>query len=131
VAIFVAIIFLLAALLLAAKNKIGFAALASFVGAIALFIAYPESLFPDFLNMGTTETIIALLLGLVVLLGTLALKWMPNVLAVIAMVAIMWAICRLVPALPPAFEDAAPALGGAVSDIWDALVDLVRSATGS
>lgn len=125
-AIFLAAVTGLLAALLATKGKKGIAIFLSIISAVSLFIAFPDILQPDFINLGQTGNIIAGLIGVIVALSAVAAKKMPTAFLYIGILVAMWALCRLVPTVPPAFAELAPELGKAGEIAWDASVKFVK-----
>lgn len=114
----------------ATKGKKGLAIVLSMISAISLFIAFPDILQPDFLNLGETGTIIAGLIGVILALSAVASKKLPTALLYVGILVAMWAACRLVPTIPPAFAHLAPELGKAGEIAWDAIVAFFKEAFG-
>lgn len=115
---------------LATKGKKGLAVFLSIISAVALFIAFPDILRPDFLSLGQTGTIIAGLIGVILALAAVASKKVPTALMLVGVLVVMWAACRLVPTIPPAFAHLAPKLGKAGDIIWDGIVTFFKEASG-
>ncbi|HKX24401.1 MAG TPA: hypothetical protein VJM46_04130, partial [Candidatus Saccharimonadales bacterium] len=110
------------AALLATKGKKGLAIVLSIISAVSLFIAFPDILQPDFVNLGQYGNIIAGLIGVILALSAVAAKKMPTAFLLVGILIAMWALCRLVPTVPPAFAHLAPELGKGGEIIWDASV---------
>jgi hypothetical protein len=129
-AIVIAALTAVLAALLATKGKKGLAVVLSIISAISLFIAFPDILQPDFLSLDETGTIIAGLIGVIIALFAVATKKVPTALLLLGIVIAMWASCRLVPTLPPAFAHLGPELGRGGEIIWDAVVTFFKEAFG-
>jgi hypothetical protein len=124
----VALLFGAGAVVLGVKKKAGWAILPSIIAAIAMFIAYPDMLQPNWLSLPELGTMIVGLLGIIVMLAAFAFKKVPKVLVVFGIVMIMWAAFRLIPSLPPAFANLAPKLGDTGLNLWDTVTSFFKEA---
>jgi hypothetical protein len=126
----VAVIFGLVAVALGLKKKGGWAIIPSIVSAIAFFVAYPDALQPDWLSLPESGTWIAGLIGIIVVLLAFAVEKFSHVLVYVGIVVILWAACRMVPTLPPAFAALGNDLTATGGDLWGSVKKFFTRATG-
>ncbi len=127
----VALLFGVLAVWLSSREKgKAFSIIPAIIASVALFIAFPNSLHPDFIvEIGQTGNFIFALIGLLVIALSFAWEKFPSVLLLLGVLIVMWAGCRLLPTLPPAFDHLAPKLSQAGGEIWDAVVTFFKEAS--
>jgi hypothetical protein len=108
------------------KKKVGWAALGSVVGAIALFIAFPAILNTDAIKADQEILWIIALLGVVITLAAVAWAKFPTVLIGFGITLAMWALFRSVPTFPPAFDHLGANLAKASSITWYAITTFFK-----
>lgn len=121
----------LVALVFASQNKetqkprsLPLAMVAAFIGSISLVIAFPKMLGWD---RGVAGTMIVqalvLAVGVILILLAVATEKVPTGIVLLGMFVVVWAVCRMLPTAPNAFEH----LGPNLTKAWDAIVFAVKT----
>lgn len=120
----VAALSLLAAFVLATKNKTVAAVILSFIGALALMIAVPMLLSSETINVPHYVPWIVGITGLFVAAASKAMEKVPTAFMVLGIVLAVWGACRSFPTVPPAFENFGVNSQAALTASWSALKTL-------